>query len=591
MKRMRYTLRLLMAAAAAAIWCAAMPVATAAPEQVQLFVYFDRTMAYVNGKETVLSAPVLRREEMTYWPAAELPRLFGFPLRYDAERGEAQLTTPTGYAAFRLADRTVAVNGAARPWSKDALMAGDRLYISSSWLEAMADVRLRLDEKLNRLEARYIKSPEAGQFHNDTLPNVLPVAKFAVDKPVYRLGEPIRYTDLSYDPDGDAIVSANWIGNAEAIFTPGLYKVSLSVTDSRGNVSEPFSLNVEVSSETYLDPFEYYVYHAPVGTYVKEEEAVLRRYLRGIPQLAKDERRPMERPLIVSDSPETFTEIGYLYQEKVNGKARLYADHVNGTDRKLKMAIVARNPHPDRNVTIRTTRKGEVFPSIYANLIGNEATIEFLQERPEKPLESLTLRPYESVYYRMMPNFYPGQGMNVIYDVETDGDVYFSFVAMEPEDGFEELPLYPHLPYRYNVRGTFDRSDIEWTIDAKGLTKPSSFAIGDGTSDTFVTGRDFVHQTDALNLGNYGVEYRIHIDAPPRMAVLMLPRGGVFRGPFLIDGSIVQAPPSGIMMDYQGYTVLARTDGSGKGIDIAFSPAAGSAFPIDIILYPLDEDK
>jgi hypothetical protein len=94
---------------------------------------------------------------------------------------------------------------------------------------------------------------------------------------------------------------------------------------------------------------------------------------------------------------------------------------------------------------------------------------------------------------------------------------------------------------------------------------------------------------DALNLGNYGVVYKIHIPEPRKMAVLLLPRGGVFKGPFKVNGKMVLAPPSGVMMDYQGYTIIARTTGTEKALDIEFTPAAGSAFPVDVIFYPLEE--
>lgn len=126
-------------------------------------------------------------------------------------------------------------------------------------------------------------------------------------------------------------------------------------------------------------------------------------------------------------------------------------------------------------------------------------------------------------------------------------------------------------------------------MDASGLDKPSSFAIGDGTSDPFVTGKDAFTQEPSVNLGNYGVVYKIHVKQPVKMAVLILPRGGPFKGPFLVNGRIVPAPPSGVMMDYQGYTIIARTDGTEPSLDIDFSPAAGSAFPIDVIFYPLDK--
>ncbi|MEK3723402.1 copper amine oxidase N-terminal domain-containing protein [Paenibacillus sp. FSL H8-0034] len=558
------------------------------PESRSLLLYYGKSEAFLNGTKLALDAPVVQINNRTYMPAAILPSLLGIPVEWDASSGSVQVTTPAAFIQLQLAAKQLRVNGKTEDFEQSAFMLNDRLYVELSWLNRFIGFKATVNEQLQRVELLYIKRAESGSLFNDTMPNTKPVARFSVNKKSYRLGEPIIYSNTSYDPDGDTIKNVEWTGKAEAIFQPGLFKVSLSVTDSKGTVSEPFSYNVEIVDDPYLDEFEYKVYHEPVGTYVKEEEATLRAYLRGIPQLPNIATLEKDRPLIVSDSPETFTEKGFLYQEKVNGKARLYADHVNGMKEKVQFAIIVRNPSPDKPVTIKTTRHGEVHPSIYANLIGNEASIEFLQS--DSSPESITVAPYQTMYYKKMPEFYPDQGMNVMYDVETSGEVYFSFVAMDAGAGIESVGMYKQLDYTGNVRGTFDGSDVSWNVDLTGLKKPSSLAIGDGTSDQFVTGVDAYVKEHSLNLGNYGVVYKIHMDHPPKMALLLLPRGGVFRGPFEINGSIVQAPPSGIMMDYQGYTILARTDGTEPSLDIEFTPAAGSAFPVDVIFYPL-EDK
>ncbi|MFE5317487.1 stalk domain-containing protein [Paenibacillus sp. NPDC056579] len=562
--------------------------AVSVPESLSALLYFDKNDAYINGNSVKLDVPVLESKGQAYLPAAVLPSLLGLTVQWQEANKSVMVTTPSGFAEFQLSPKQLRVNGAEEDFDKAAWLVHDRLYVSMDWLNRYVGFKAVVNKELKRVELQYIKMPQSGVFHNDTMPNTKPVARFTVDKEKYRLGEPIRYSNISYDPDGDAITSVNWTGNAEAIFEPGLFKISLQVTDSKGTVSDTFSRNVEIVNEPYLDPFEYKVYHEPVGTYVKEEEQTLRSYLRGIPQLPNEAKLLADRPLIVSDSPETFTEKGFLYQERVNGKARLYADHVNGTNEKVQFAIVVRNPSPDKSVKITTTRKGEVYPSIYANLIGNEATIEFLQDRGDKP-ETIVVGPHETVYYKKNPEFFPGQGMNVIYDVETDGEVYFSFVAMDAGAGIDSIGMYPQLDYTGNVRGTFNGSDVIWNVDAKSFDKPSSLAIGDGTTDKFVTGNDFFMKKDSLNLGNYGVVYKIHIDRPRAMSVLLLPRGGVFKGPFEVNGRIVQTPPSGAMMDYTGYVILGRTDGTEPSLDIEFSPAAGSAFPVDVIFYPIDE--
>ncbi|WP_248925743.1 copper amine oxidase N-terminal domain-containing protein [Paenibacillus hamazuiensis] len=557
--------------------------------KISLFVllYPGEKRAFVGSESISLDiAPEVVGDKL-YVPAKWLVEQLGSKVEWAAQEQTVKMTTPKAFLEFDLAGKKMFVNGKEDDFAKAALLQNERLLVDADWLSSFISYKLNYNEGLKRYELLYIKSGSVSNgFYNDAMPNARPVAKFATSKDTYRIGEPIQYVDLSYDPDMDNL-TADWTGRADAIFEPGDFKISLAVTDSHGNVSDTFSKVITITDELYLSHFDYQIYYEPVGTFVKYDEPTLRKYLRGIPSLPNVVKHPKDRPLIVSDSPETFTQKGFLYQERVNGKARLYADHVNGMNEKVQFGIIVRNPSPDKTVTIKTTNQGEVFPSIYANLIGNEASVEFLEN--DKQPQTMAVGPMQTVYYKKMPDFYPGQGMNVMYDVETDGEVYFSFVAMDAGADLTNVGQYRQLEYTGNVRGTFGWSDVEWTVDAKSFTKPSSLTIGDGTSDPFVTGTDFFMKKDALNLGNYGVVYKIHIPEPRKMSVLLLPRGGVFKGPFKVNGKMVLAPASGVMSDYEGYTILARTTGAEKSLDIEFTPAAGSAFPVDLIFYPLDD--
>ena len=98
-------------------------------------------------------------------------------------------------------------------------------------------------------------------------------------------------------------------------------------------------------------------------------------------------------------------------------------------------------------------------------------------------------------------------------------------------------------------------------------------------------------ELDVVNGGNYGVVYKIHADKPRKMAVMIMARGGVFKGPFKINGEIIPVPYSGVITAFDGLEVLARTTGTEDALDIEFTPPAGSAFPIDLIFYPLEDLK
>jgi hypothetical protein len=201
----------------------------------------------------------------------------------------------------------------------------------------------------------------------------------------------------------------------------------------------------------------------------------------------------------------------------------------------------------------------------------------------------LVVQPGQTVVYVQMPNFYPGQGVNVFYDIETDGALQISFLSSDPEmPSTSFLDFTKHLPFDGHVRGTFPMADKTWNVDLTNFTKPTRLTIGDGVDDPFVKGYDTNRQMDVLNEGNYGMIYHIHADKPRKMALMLLAKGGPFKGPFKINGQFMMAPASGVINAFNSMQVLARTTGTEDSFDIEFTPPAGSAFPIDLIFYPLD---
>jgi hypothetical protein len=306
-----------------------------------------------------------------------------------------------------------------------------------------------------------------------------------------------------------------------------------------------------------------------------------------LPELPKKVTASTDRKLLLSDSPEEIRQQGILYQDEINGKARLYSDHMNGTTTPLSMAIFATN-NGTKPVVIKTTNRGEVFPSVYAQLIGSEASVDFLMGHPDE--QTLTVPPKTTVVYSQMPTMYPNQGVNLFYDIESDGPVDITFAAADKITP-DSVRTLPRQSYVGNVRGSFGTSDLRWDVDVSGLTSPARLLLGDGKSDQFVEGVDVFRSLPIKNEGNYGVKYDIHIDHPKPMVVMIMGEGGGFKGPFKINGDFMLVPQSGVLPAFKEVQLLARTTGDEPALDIEYTPPAGSGFPADLIFYPLQNVK
>ncbi|PZE19314.1 copper amine oxidase N-terminal domain-containing protein [Paenibacillus xerothermodurans] len=551
-----------------------------------ILLYVDKTEAFLNDKKVTLESPATIIKDKMFVPAKFLGDVMGLKVEWNAATRQIEMTTPGYHIVLDSDHKSVWINGVLEPFDSVASISKEgKLLIKLTWLADYMGARYTYNDELRRVEIVHTVTP-AGTYIPDT-GNSKPVAKFAFGKSTYQLGEPVKYIDLSYDPDSEGIAKYEWKGNEETFFTAGTFPVTLTVWDKHGNQSETYLRYITIEDKTYLNAIEYPIYMKPVGAHIKTDWSMIWGNFWSLPQLPKKVATDDTRKLLVSDSPEEFKQRGILYQDKVNGKGRLYADHINGTQEKVTLAILARN-NSDRAITIKTTNKGEVFPSVYANLIGNEASVDFLMNDPRN--ETLVVPAKQTFVYSQMPEFYPGQGVNLFYDVETDGEIEFSFVATDriTEQTLQQLPL---LPFSGHVRGSFPVSEVRWDIDASAFYEPSRIIIGDGQTDPFQPGYDTMRKENVLNEGNYGVVYKIHAVKPRKMAIMIMPHGGVFKGPFKINGEMQLVPQSGVLTAFDGMQILAKTTGTEESLDIEFTPPAGSAFPIDLIFYPLADDK
>jgi len=568
------------------------PVAEAAKQNLSVaygttyvVLYIDQKETFLNGEEVVLDVATTVIDGRTYVPAKFLGEAFGMKVEWNDKTRKITMETPKHSIVFDQFNKTVDVNGVAHPFDEVAAIKNGRLMLKLIWLAEFTGATYNYNHELRRVDVMYVNKPAS--IYNPESGNSKPVAKFTFAKPSYKLGEPIKYVDLSYDPDSEGGAKYKWEGREEAYFKAGTYPITLTVTDVKGNVSEPYTRDITIVDEVYLSKTEYPIYTQPVGSYIKTNWTMLYDSFLNLPVLEKKVTEDYSRPLLLSDSPETVEEHGILYQDKVSGKARLYASHMNGTDELLEFSIIARNM-TDKSVTITTTNKGEVFPSIYALLIGNRATVDFMLNDPLN--EQMVIPPGETFVYKKFPDFYPGQGVNVIYDVETSGEVEFTFAAAAQASASAILKL-PKLPFNGHIRGTFPITTFNWDIDVseQGLESPKVLIFGDGKSAPFQLGYDPLRDVETKDSGNYGGVYKIHSDKPGRMAIMILARGGPFKGAFKINGEIRNVPESGVLTAFDGMRILAKTTGKEESLDIEFSPPAGSAFPITMIFYPLDD--
>ncbi|MBP1994159.1 copper amine oxidase N-terminal domain-containing protein [Paenibacillus eucommiae] len=548
-----------------------------------IVLYVDQKGAFIDDKQIQLEVPATIIKDKMFVPAKFLGDALGFEVNWNDASRNIEMKPP-GYNIVLNSDKKKAtINGIDTPFDSVAAIVKGKLLVKLTWVADYMGAEYTYDDKLRSVNIVYTANPESIYVEQDGNSN--PVARFTTAKPTYRIGEPINYVDLSYDPDAEG-VHYEWFGKQEAFFAAGKYPVSLQVTDFHGHKSQLFASYVTVVDVPYLTEAEYPFYTKPVGGSIRTTNWGLPwSRFDELPRLPKAVTPGTDRKLLLSNSPEEFTQAGVLYQDQVSGKARLYANHINGSNQKMTMAILVVNSS-NEPITLRTTSKGTVTSSVYTNIIGNNAAIDLLLQ--DSYDEELIVPPNRTLVYAQLPNFYPGEAANLFYDIETDGALKFAFVAA-PEISLDTLLDLPQLANTGDTRGTFPVTELDWKIDASSFSKASIVTIGDNKTDPYTKGNDATTMQITENKGNQGVIYKIHADKPRKMAIMVLARGGVFSGSFKINGKFVKAPASGVMTSFDGMQILARTTGKEEALEIEFTPPGGSVFPIDLVFYPLDD--
>ncbi|GGR99417.1 hypothetical protein GCM10008960_27600 [Deinococcus sedimenti] len=527
---------------------------------VQLTFTVDDLDVYVNGAPQRWQSPPRNIGGRTMLPLRETAALLGQPLLGSSGQLQlARLTIDTRRGAASL-------GGAPQPAGTVASI-GAVAYVSARTLADALNANLTGDDRSFTLTAL-----------RDGGNPMSPQARFSTDKNVYAPGERVVYTEYPFDPDGADITARRWTGRQDVYFQPGTYTVTLTVTNSRGLQSQPFTRTIRVEGQPIDTPLTYALKYAQPGDAFPDPQILT------YPAALISPQAGPSYPLLFSDSPEVPDQSGILYQDSVTGRARLLGYHLNGLGRPARLYVLARNLE-SRPVEVRSERLGETAPTRIESILGQVTLLEYFASAGGT---TLTLSPGQAAAVYASPTLSLGSGVNVMQDLSTSGRVELTYVMLE--DALPPTPqVIQQLPYLKpdgrHTRGTFP--DAVRTLRVTLGALPTRLIIGDGRVDPAVTGTDALTGQAVRLSGNYGVLYDLEVNGTAGTAVALSPRGGLYRGAMNIqDGPITQTiklPRTGNALKPDEPVLLWRAQSDRLNID--FVPSSGSNLPISLVFY------
>lgn len=431
-------------------------------------------------------------------------------------------------------------------------------------------------------------------------PNVPPVAQFTTDKDTYRMGEPITYTDQSYDPDG-VLPEANsrlWENQKGAYFTPGPQTITLTVTDSDG-AKATVSKTITITDEMLYTQDEYNELFVPVGSKFLFDGG-------SVPPMHKIEHLDTMEDVTLyrSNSPESVYNTGKLYEDTLSGKVRFMIHHANYTKQKVTMYVVATNNNATPT-TIETLDSGFGGPSPFAMAAGKVSVQRYHQAVMDGSKRStVTLQPGESKVILTELNAIPMANetvISLIADVNSSQPITYSTLMIDPSlDPIQEAKNLPVVA-RDGVhnRGTYPlATKIFQVFEPIGGATPSKLVLGDNSSDPNLTGTDAPFNTVESNAGNFGVLYKIHLESvAPNTLITFNGRGGKYLGWIVVNGQLVELSAQSMGLVGAGLNtsseagVIYRTGSTAESVDLEFTPAPGSNLSVNLLFTQMPARK
>ncbi len=545
----------------------------------QLIWPLDSNFGFLNGSRVQFQFPSRTVDGRSVLPLRELSRVLAIPL--EGVPGVAD-GIRFGKLEFYPSLKLARLDGKQLALSEVATILDGTLFVAARILDLAINAHVEFDA-VQRLITLTIARDKG-------VNSSLPVARFATDKRDYRLGEPVKIIEYSYDPNGIPVTFERFTGREDAYFTPGLKTISLQVTNKNGLVSEPFLQQIRVGNEVLYTPRDYGLRFSALGRTVPDKDVLTY----PMPQFGRTDETI---PLLLSDSPEQPDRSGLLYEDVVNGPARLIAYHGNGSQQPGRVLIFASNLE-STPVQVRVNKFGETSATTVVATLGRVSLLDFLTSGGR---ESLNLDAGQSASLYLSQPLDPGEGLNLMFDLETTGRVQLAAYFVEDAlvqpvindlGGALMLQTLQNLPTLdrdgVHQRGTFYGAVRNIAIDLNQVNAGGAarLVIGDGVIDPSVIGQDVISGDQMVLKGNYGITYRIILDNARGTVGALVPRGGPYAGAMKVNGAYVAVPDSGTLYRNDLPALIYRAlDAAPNRVELELVPASGSYLPINLLFY------
>ena len=569
------------------------------------------TVATVNGEEVQLDAIPMIKEGTTLLPLRFMVEAFDLKINYDAVTKNIEVQKPIQIinqaptVHFKFDEENYTQGEVLEATIEVADQEGDEI-VAYRWMldydehqtyETLEALSKEVTPNLSPISLKVKDEKGAwSEWYTEYIvikPNSQPVIEhFETAESSYDRGEEIAFEFDYTNESFEVVVDEKWsyrkkgeslsqsiLEKPEAIYEEGEYIVTLQLQDEVGQWSSKKETTVTINSKGRTTEMEHLFTEGKGGDILANFEKTNFRNYPDVDFIESDQ----EGVLIMSNSPERVQDEGILYHEYVNGEGRMMFHHINATNKNQKLMIVAENKS-EEVVTGEIINQVVKGPSSDVLFAGQQLLFDHL-DADHTTQVTLEKDAIEVIYDSSERKWMPEQVISGMFEFDFSGDVKLTVVAMNPDGSVNLIEKLPYLERDVHPRGTFDVVNREIFVDLDGMDGPSKIVIGDGERE-WISGHDGITGEAVVNKGNFGVEYYVTVRPEEDTAVILNPRGNMYKGAIKWSGEApFMTPNVGYFPDEKRATFLGVLKG-GISRTFTYMLPNGSSAPVLIGFIP-----
>lgn len=590
--------------------------------EIEIILFAGNTQAMVNGVEVTIDAPPVIENGVTLLPVRFMAEQFGLQIDFDERTKRIEIsegvppvppvpnTPPTAMFQFENSDYVAG----------QVVKAIDQSFDEDG--DAITEILWMIDgdpKKTHRDLSKMFKTPTAGTYQvslqvrdskgaysewfTQTItvaPNKAPTVTVLSSRDVnYAQGEIL---DFGYDYSNESwesIQAEKWTYRSvndltnnvintkpSKIYAAGEYIVTLQLQDAYGNWGPKAETTVHITSDVLTTEFQDKFTNGKIGDTIDNFEGTNYQNYKEVPMIPGSDQKGT---LIMSDSPEVVGQKGVLYEDYSGTNGRMLFHHINDFDdldnsmEKKRLVVVATNKGttPVTGTIDNLTVKG---PSSDVLFVGASLLYSYLDAQTSTPI-SILPGEQKVIYDSSSKNWLKGMAISGMFDYTFSSDVVFTVAAIGVADPITNFDTLMRPDKDAHPRGTFDTLGKSAFVDLTMAEGNSKILLGKDATE-WIAGYDAILGETVYNRGNFGVTYEITITADEDTAVILNPRGNMFKGAIKWDDtSAYLAPNLGYFPSSNRATFLGVIP-AGQTKTLTYMLPNGSSAPVLIGFIP-----